>query len=559
MGGSSTSQTAVLRDHRTNSSTGFDLRSWQGLTAVLQVGKESLKDSASYSEFRNLILQYAQNGGDVELRKKVEAMLQTFTTSKQGEQTNVVPVSTEQTQEKKVVVQTTQTPPVTYSRDLGNRRVQPRFSGTSVNPQVHEPEREKEKILRAAPVLVSEVKESESASLKTEVEIHVDNATPTVSAPDVSMPISSIIPEAPVFKSIEEYKARISEIKRLVNARVGNPAMLIDTHNDHGKKYMTALLTALKATGGGSAADVDSVMMQLEESAQAILEGSNASEEVPSTEDDIIEEKSSESVMPHEEVTPLVAGQESDIPSEPVSPAEHGALQEKKEKMLSARQNFVSSTRDVLDEVRDVPKKDIPFNKYSAESTLAALLKHDETPVAERGDVSPNSQAKISEQNGSLAIKDQPLMPGSLTHREQVPPSFSDIRPNAPRPIIEGNTVRPSGQVSPVVQQSELFTPQITQMLDQLLHEWSIFAGSGLFGMGPSGSLHPLYKTLAPLSMGEVVAGRWEKADPKITKVIKQYVDAWRHEQGVAYTINETFEHYLRRVVQRILKRQSGT
>ena len=47
-------------------------------------------------------------------------------------------------------------------------------------------------------------------------------------------------------------------------------------------------------------------------------------------------------------------------------------------------------------------------------------------------------------------------------------------------------------------------------------------------------------------------------ADPKIVKVIKQYVDAWHHEQGIIFTLNETFEHYLRRVVQRIVKRQNS-
>ncbi len=107
------------------------------------------------------------------------------------------------------------------------------------------------------------------------------------------------------------------------------------------------------------------------------------------------------------------------------------------------------------------------------------------------------------------------------------------------------------------VRQVELFSPKITAMLDKLLHEWNIFAGSGFFGVGPAGAEHPLSLTLAPLSMGEVVAGRWEGADPKIIKIIKQYVDAWRHEQGIAYTTGETFEHYLRRVVQRIVKRQN--
>jgi hypothetical protein len=109
-----------------------------------------------------------------------------------------------------------------------------------------------------------------------------------------------------------------------------------------------------------------------------------------------------------------------------------------------------------------------------------------------------------------------------------------------------------------VHQQSELSAPETTALLNNLLQKWSIFSGSGLFGIGPEGIEHPLYLKLAPLSMGEVVAGRWDNADPKILRVIKQYVDAWRHEQSITYTVNETFEHYLRRVVLRIQKRQNS-
>jgi hypothetical protein len=106
--------------------------------------------------------------------------------------------------------------------------------------------------------------------------------------------------------------------------------------------------------------------------------------------------------------------------------------------------------------------------------------------------------------------------------------------------------------------QSELMSPDVTMALGKLLHEWKIFASSGLFGMGPGGIEHPLYIKLARLSMAEIITGRYEEADMKVVHAIKDYVDAWRHEQGIAYSPSETFEHYLRRVAQRILNRQSG-
>lgn len=104
--------------------------------------------------------------------------------------------------------------------------------------------------------------------------------------------------------------------------------------------------------------------------------------------------------------------------------------------------------------------------------------------------------------------------------------------------------------------QSELASPAVTAGLGQLLDEWEHFKQSGMFGTGPSGIDHPLYKKLQTRAMAEVLAGRWEGADQSVIRSIKDYVNAWRHEQGVAYDTNETFEHYLRRVVQRILRRQ---
>ena len=109
-----------------------------------------------------------------------------------------------------------------------------------------------------------------------------------------------------------------------------------------------------------------------------------------------------------------------------------------------------------------------------------------------------------------------------------------------------------------VPNQTEISSPEVTTGLNQLLSEWNLFKSSGLLGIGPRGMEHPLYKKLAQLSMFAVVAGRWENSSPKVTQSIKDYVNAWRHEQGIMYVPSETFEHYLRRVVLRIVRRQKG-
>ena len=81
MGGNSTSSalnSAVLTDKKTESSGAFDLQSWQGLTALLKTGKDALKDPSEYASFRNLVLQYAQHGGDVELKQKIITIVRSF-------------------------------------------------------------------------------------------------------------------------------------------------------------------------------------------------------------------------------------------------------------------------------------------------------------------------------------------------------------------------------------------------------------------------------------------------------------------------------------------------
>jgi hypothetical protein len=107
------------------------------------------------------------------------------------------------------------------------------------------------------------------------------------------------------------------------------------------------------------------------------------------------------------------------------------------------------------------------------------------------------------------------------------------------------------------VAQSELNSTEVTEGLEQLLDEWSLFKHSGLLGLGPGGKEHPLYTQLSVLPMSDIMAEKWDGATREKTRVLKDYINAWRNEQGIAYDQNETFEHYLRRVVQRVLKRQN--
>lgn len=536
MGGKSTSHSAVLSGQKTSSSSSFDLHSWQGLTEVLRIGKEALRDADAYADFRNLVLEYAQRGGDIELRKKIDGIITSFSAAPATTvQSTVTPVPEVAIKEEPIKIEITEHSKVQTPSGIGTRRIQPRFEvsekanlSSPVSEQVVEIPRPVEDIAIEPPsVTASEslVQDTVTASIK---------ASESVPEPVVEIPV--------VYKSVDEYKDRILQIKRSVNSHFGNPAMLVNMSNDLGKKYMTALLTALKATSAGSTIDVDSAMMRLEEDSKNLLLSltphavPNSEMSVPIIPEPIVVppvahieiEKSEEKAIPVVFTPPTPVVEEK--PIEDIQP-------EEKADTAFVFQKSNEAIASVLEKTQQ--------NTHSAASTLATLLMHDE----DRG-----SHETLRE---SSVLEPEPVPTSGGTTASELRQSKHAIRGVAAShpDIIKDRSGVDSAFVA--VQQSELVSPENTKALHNLLHEWNVFSGSGLFGIGPSGSEHPLYIRLAPLSMGEVIAGRWEGSNPKTQRIIKEYVDAWRHEQGVAYTIQETFEHYLRRVVQRILKRQN--
>jgi hypothetical protein len=101
-----------------------------------------------------------------------------------------------------------------------------------------------------------------------------------------------------------------------------------------------------------------------------------------------------------------------------------------------------------------------------------------------------------------------------------------------------------------------LFTKEVDDGLQQLLAEWPIFSKSGLFGTGPKGMQHPLYKKISGLQIPLLLAGRFEGATQEVKQSITDYMNGWRYEQGIIYVQGENFDHYLRRVIRHILDLQ---
>jgi hypothetical protein len=141
------------------------------------------------------------------------------------------------------------------------------------------------------------------------------------------------------------------------------------------------------------------------------------------------------------------------------------------------------------------------------------------------------------------------------THAQSTTP-FTPLSDVAEKPLSIDDLPTSESLKSAATAGDPLFTLEVDEGLDQLLQEWSIFKKSGLFGTGPKGKEHPLFKKMGPLHIPLILAGRFEGATQEIKQSVTDYMNGWRYEQGLIYQQGETFEHYLRRVIRHILDLQ---
>jgi len=539
----------------------FDLRSWQGLTAVLKAARESNLSPQEYAEFRNLVLEYAQKGGDVEIKKQIDGVIQNFSSPQKSEPNQKI----EETHGGGTVSQGSHS----FDRTQG-RRITPVFKAATQTPQesikevVNQPLRVSVKSEMLPEAIVSIGREDEP--LKISPEESEPEILPEIKVA-TELPATVVVPERKEFKTIEEHRLRITEIKRRVNAIVGNPVTLMDKGNGVGRSYMSALLTALKATSPGATMNLEDAMENLE---KAFLEIISFNQTHVSSAPEIKIDSSVEVNTPAQEndVVQSVAADESELRPQLLIDTE-----EETSALLPPQSiDGAEEPEKVQDELSAIPETDVHTSE-SALSNTAPLLGDDRWNQDDQED----SKRDVREVKKILSDNQVPIRAVDRGRRALIPSliDIEDEKTNDTRTeesawhahvvpdVVSQESLmrRPTSSISGLTvetPQTELMTSEITSALSQMLHEWNIFASSGLFGMGPGGIEHPLYEQVAHLAMGEVLSGRWNDANPKIVRAIKDYVDAWRHEQGVAYNPTETFEHYLRRVTQRILKRQKG-
>ena len=349
-------------------------------------------------------------------------------------------------------------------------------------------------------LVVEQVAEPESATTSTPEPV-VPKTTPVTEAvPAASEPIAANQGGDPL--------ARIKEIKKIVNEQVGNPVNLIDANNEVGREYMNALLDAMKKVHGGEPEAVTAAMTRLETAFAAVEQtlkehpldaAATATAEAPAATEIATPTPAAE--VPAPETPPVPT------PSQPKPPA---------------------------------PPTPEPVVEAASAPTTSEVVS-EPAPEAPAPEVAPVPEA--------AAPAAEAVASAGVLHSlgDQLDEKAAAEAASAPAP-----------EPTPV-STDPLMDPKITSGLDQLLSEWSLFKSSGLFGTGPSGREHPMFKTLAALPMSSVVSGRFEGASNEVKQSLTDYMNGWRYEQGMVHQIDETFEHYLRRVIQAILAKQPKT
>ncbi len=381
----------------------------------------------------------------------------------------------------------------------------------------------------------SEVKPTVSSQIKVETPTPIPTPNPTPVATPAPAP-ATLSPEVDV-----SYLNRIREIKTAVNSRVGNPVNLVDIDNTVGREYMNALLEAMKKLSSGAVSEMGKAMERLETAFQAVeitldKHDSNLVKTEPPLPTVVYKPQAPVSAVQVEPVLDTRVTPPTPLPNlEPVSsmPKVDTAPKPVEE---------ILPPKPMVIEPEEAP---LPVRPVIAEVPSYLI----ETPVKPPPEPEP-VRAPMQPMQPMVPVYIEPEQEAKAEGKSLV--DLTDVN-NIPVKVEQTETV------NTVVggNKAEYFTPEVDAGLQQLLSDWSLFKKSGLFGNGPTGREHPLYKKIADLNVPLLLAGRFEGATQEIRQSITDYMNGWRYEQGIIYKPGETFEIYLRRVIRHILDLQN--
>lgn len=353
-------------------------------------------------------------------------------------------------------------------------------------------------------------------------------------------------------------KERIAQIKHDINSIVGNPVNLISKDQEVGKEYMTALLEAMKKNSDTLSDDAS--MQRLEtaySAAKNILEQTK-------TDTITIPEKSPVATINRTESNQVQFSDANKTNTPSTKSSSQDTEPSVRQENPSNRKKFIPTRTEGLYH-RPIDEVSETNNKRIKESTLNSLAnnlwkKNEQKEVTEsKPHISPQTQVSPSVRKVDVASDTPPSIDKPRTNVLKKPdqPLKSLKEETALPDRIEKLKNEAAARVEAAKQPiTDLQSTAVEDGLKQLLSEWSLFRASGMFGTGPSGINHPLYKQLANLPMASVIAGRFEGASPVVKQQLTDYMNGWRYEQGIIHEMGETFDHYLRRVIRQILEHQ---
>lgn len=503
----------------------FDFETQVGVTQLLAAIRASELTTSEKNELRDLVFLYANGGKDQTVRRALEQKIAIH---------GLVPPA------PKVTERVLPAAPM-----IGKYRAAPTYSvlHTSAVPQAAMPK---------ATFSVDPAWKKEEHKPAPEPSVTTAAVVPSVPMPNIPAPpvvaepimVSEpeIIPAAPApvptapaqslnIGDNDSYLARIREIKAMVNEKVGNPVNLVDINNEVGREYMGALLDAMKKLNSGSSAA--SAMKRLEESYLAVektLEGRDAGSKdisvpTPVQSLPVAPEPVEELVYEASISTPAPAPSQAYPHTTPIPP-------------VVTREPDPQPAYEPINRIPVTPVPQAPtFDLSSYQVSQPApqpMPSVQEVPVAPAGRPAPPPPRADSYFSSLADYGEKPQPTGSQTNTPSMPTKAT------------ASTGDP------------LFSSEVDDGLQQLLSEWSIYKKSGLFGTGPKGKEHPLFKKMAPLQIPLLLAGRFDGATQEIKQSVTDYMNGWRYEQGLIYQQGETFEHYLRRVIRHILDLQKA-
>lgn len=468
----------------------FDMDTDSDVLLLLKLVHQNPIDPMIKSHLRDLIFSYKQSKSSEDLEK----VRQGFTPLRIGIKTLAADTSlseeaVSQTQSK-------------VAASLGTSRPLPRFTAVTVKTRPIRTVQEGEGVVMPARVESSDPVSDTATAAKT-VQVSAPQPETVVHTQPEAVPV--VVPSPASGVSNTE---RITEIKRRVNEKIGNPVNLIETSGDIGREYMNALLDAMKKSNGGTPEAVSEAMARLERAfAQveiALNEGGAVPKQTPQVTEPpkVPEPAPAVAAIPHSAETQMPQAQKPKVVAMPVEPP-------------------AEAVPPVQQTAKIVPDIEVP---HTMDAAAPSVERSDPQTIQESG---MHSVAKEKQLQDLLRDRKEKEV---LTNKRQ-----EEIRIAAMDPLM---------------------APDVNEGLSQLLSEWKLFKSSGIFGTGPSGKDHPLYKKIAPLTMVAVIAGRFEGASAPIKQSITDYMNGWRYEEGIVHEHGETFEHYLRRVVLHILNRQ---